>query len=337
MTKLNSSFRDGVQVAWDSTSISCAMTCPRKYYYQMIRNLRPMSKSVHLIFGGHYATALEHFYKHRALGASIEEATLLVVREAMENTWRYETCLSCTGRGTLSPEQGGGLSYSTCDDCNGQGKVSLGPVEFLDSKKTRFNLIRSIVWYIDTFGEESANGIQTHHLSDGKPAVELSFTLDLDEDFLLCGHLDRVVDYGGSLYVMDQKTTGGTISSYFFDGFKPDVQMSLYAFAGQIILKSPVAGVIIDGAQIAVSFTRFERGFTYRTQDELEEFYENTKHIIRQTQSYTMLDVFPMNTTACGNYGGCPYKSICTATPKLRESVIKSQYREETWDPLERR
>lgn len=300
----NSSFKNGVQYAWDSTSLKLFMECPRKYYYSMIRQIAPRGRSVHLLFGGHYATALEHFYKHRALGLDIDEALLLVVREAMINTWDTE---------------------------------ANEPVPFLDTKKTRFNLIRTIVWYVDTFAEENIGGIQTYHLSDGKPAVELSFTLDLDEEFLLCGHLDRVVDYGGSLFVMDQKTTGGTVSSYFFDQFNPDVQMTLYAFAGQVVLKSPVAGVIIDAAQIAQGFSRFERGFTYRSPEQLEEFLANTKHIIAQAQSYTSLRVFPMNTTACNNYGGCPFKSLCTSPPKHREKVIAAEYTEKVWDPLLRR
>ena len=42
------------------------------------------------------------------------------------------------------------------------------------------------------------------------------------EPHWLCGHLDRVVTYGGQKFVMDQKTTGSTIGPYFFDGFKPD-------------------------------------------------------------------------------------------------------------------
>lgn len=300
----NSSFQDGIQFAWDSTSLKLAMECPRKYYYSMIRQIAPRERSVHLLFGGLYASALEHFYKHRALGDDIDTALLKVVQEAMVSSWDSE---------------------------------ANAPVPFLDNKKTRFNLIRTIVWYVDTFAEETESSIQTYHLSDGKPAVELSFTLDLDEDFVLCGHLDRVVDYGGSLFVMDQKTTGGTIGPYFFSQFDMDTQMSMYAFAGQVVLKSPVAGVIIDGAQIAVGSSRFERGFTYRSPEQLEEFLANTKHVIHQMQSYTSLRVFPMNTTACGNYGGCPYKGLCSAAPRHREKIIAVEYAEKVWDPLERR
>lgn len=296
---MNKSFKDGLQYAWDSTSIALAETCLRKYQYRMIEGWTPHRKSVHLTFGGHYATALEHFYKHRAAGASIEEALRLVVREALVNSWKDE---------------------------------------FDHNAKTRPNLIRSIIWYVNEFGDESASGIQTHHLSDGKPAVELSFTIAVEDGLFFCGHLDRVVRYADDLYVMDQKTTGSTISPRFFDGFKPDVQMSMYTFAGQAILHTPVKGVIIDGAQIAVGFTRFERGFTFRTATELQEWYEATMHTIDAARAATARNEFPMNRTACGNYGGCEFRHVCSRSPEVRPQFLKADFTQaERWDPLERR
>lgn len=298
----NHSFENGMQWAWDATSITAAMTCPRKYYYTMIAQIQPAELSVHLRFGGLYATALEHFYKHRAEGKSIDESLLLVVKEAMLATW-----------------------------------TDNGPEAFGHPAKSRFGLIRSIVWYVDQFGEESDAGIQTHHLANGKPAVELSFSFEISDDIMFCGHLDRVVTYAGQKYVMDQKTTGGTIGPYFFDQFRMDNQMSLYTLAGQAILNSPIKGVLIDGAQIAVGFTRFERGFTYRTKEQLDEWLETALEIIHRTRSYTALGKFPMNLSACGNYGGCPFKKICETTPSHRAEVIKAEFRPKLWDPIERR
>jgi hypothetical protein len=69
--KPRKSFTDeGIQHAWDATSVDLASTCLRKYYYTMVRQIKPKTQSVHLIFGGIYASALESFYKKRALGAS---------------------------------------------------------------------------------------------------------------------------------------------------------------------------------------------------------------------------------------------------------------------------
>jgi hypothetical protein len=213
------SFRDGVQVAWDGTSVELAQTCPRKYYYRMIENITPAGTSVHLLFGGIYASALELFYHRRALGDDLETALIAAVREAMILSWDHER------------------------DDEGQRKPGTGqPHSFQHSAKTVPNLIRTIVWYVEQFGDESESAIKTHHLQNGKPAVELSFTLEMSEDIVYCGHLDRVVDFGGGLYWMDQKTTGSTISPSFFDGFKPSNQFLGYTWAGQVVLQSPDQG-----------------------------------------------------------------------------------------------
>lgn len=298
------SFSNGLQFAWDSTSIELAQTCLRKYYYSMIRGIKPRRESVHLLFGGIYASALEHFYKYRAEGDSIDDALRKVIREALTDSWDAEHGI---------------------------------PKHFDDTKKTRPNLIRTIVWYVDQFAEETPDGIQTYHLQNGKPAVELSFTLEVSDDIVLCGHLDRVVSMGGHLYVMDQKTTGGTVGTYYFDQFSPNNQMSLYSWAGQSVLHSPVRGVIIDAAQIAVNFTRFERGITTRTKDQLEEWYESAMWTISQARSATALRKFPMNTSACGNYGGCPFRALCSRSPQVRENYLKSDYADHDWDPLKAR
>ena len=308
------SFKDGLQFAWDGTSLELAQTCLRKYYYTMIRGIKPRRTSVHLIFGGLYATALEHFYKHRAEGLSIDDALREIIREALIESWEHERTES--GERILNTGQA---------------------VYFDDPKKTRVNLIRTIVWYIEQFADETEDGIKTYHLQSGKPAVELSFTLELDDELLYCGHLDRVVDYGGHLYVMDQKTTGGTVGTYFFDQFSPNNQMSGYSWAGQAILGSPVRGVIIDAAQIAVNFTRFERGITTRTKDQLEEWYESAMWTIKLARQATALDQWPMNLSACGNYGGCPFRQLCSRSPSVRENYIKSDYNEHNWDPLKAR
>lgn len=310
MLQNNSSFDNGVQIFWDSTSIGLAETCARKYYYKMICGYRPKQESVHLLFGQHYATAIEHYFKYRAAGKDFEKAVLTVVKETMLATWDYE---------------------------------ANAPVELVHKSKTRFTLIRSIIWYLDEFGEEAEHGIKTHYLADGKPAVELSFQLPMESDLMLCGHLDRVCSLNSDLYVMDQKTTGYTISAYFFDQFKPNTQMSCYSLAGKVLLESPIKGVIIDGAQIAVGFTRFERGFTYRTQEELDEWWDSAHHTIRLAQHFSEQveskeeRVFPMNCASCGNYGGCEFRPVCSAAPRARKSILKTDFKQEIWDPAQRR
>src|SRR5947207_12088278 len=107
-------FKDGTQFAWDSTSIKLAETCHYKYKLKMIDRWEPKRKSVHLLFGGWYASALERYYKYKAEGDP--KALLRVVHEALCDTWI-------------------------------EGK----PWSSDHPAKTRENLIRSIVWYVDQF------------------------------------------------------------------------------------------------------------------------------------------------------------------------------------------
>lgn len=324
----NDSFKDGVQWAWDATSLDTAMACPRKYYYTLILGIKPKEQSVHLLFGGIYASALEQFYKLRAEGKSIEEATLSVVRMAMIESWYYEYEVNEEGQKVFKYD--------------GEGNRIGRPASFDDPKKTRVALIRTIIWYIEQFAIESPDGLQTYIMQNGKPAVELSFSLEFDKDLVYCGHLDRVVSMGDNLYVMDQKTTGGTVGPYYFSGYDMSNQMSGYALAGQIVLKSPISGVIIDAAQIAVNFTRFERGITPRSKQRLDEWYHNTVDFISNFQNLSAYagkdeSKWPMNTTACGNYGGCPFRILCSRSPGVRANFMQTDFTQHFWNPIERR
>lgn len=310
MSEVKSWDDNGVQFAWDATSIKMAEKCLR-YYGYIIEGWEPLRKSVHLIWGGHFATALERFAKKQALGATREEALIQVVHEALIDTWEY--------------------------DRDEEGKIIPGtgqPWQSDHNAKTRENLIRSIIWYADHYADDN---MKTVHLQNGKPAVELSFTLDAD-GLILCGHLDKLVEYGGDLYVMDQKSTGSTITPRWFDQFSPDSQMSLYAFAGKAVFDTPVKGVVIDGAQVAVGFTRFERGFAPRTTTQLEEWLSDAKYTIEEAQEATLKKRFPHRTTSCDQYGGCMFRDVCARSPEVRKHFLEADFKKgKRWNPLERR
>lgn len=316
MTSLLSFNADGFQFAWDSTSLTAFATCPRKYYYSNICGWTGANKSVHLIFGGHYASALEHYHKFRAADVTHEDALRNVVREVMVNTWDYEH----DETGERLPE--GGAAQDWHHDKN---------------TKTRDTLIRSIVWYLEQFKDDP---METVILPDGRAAVEYSFSLELSEDFLYCGHIDRLVRYGDNkdIYVQDQKTTGTTMTPYFFKNFSPDYQMSGYTWAGQIIFNMPVKGVIVDAAQIAVGFTAFARQPVLRSAKQLEEFRTEALHYISLAQRAHESGYYPMNRTACGNYGGCEFQQICSAVPGVRSNLLEGGFKKrDRWDPLKRR
>lgn len=316
------SFRDGMQFAWNSSSITVASECLYKYKLQVIDGWGSARSSVHLIFGGLYATALEHYHKHVALGDTWEEALCKVVHGALINSWVPEhKCLRCDGTGTV--ETSSEPYPISCTPCFGTGTIEGKPQEFDHNTKTRENLIRSIVWYVDQFHDEPMFVLKDH---EGNPLVEHTGVFQVDNDILFTCHLDSVVEYAHDPYIRDQKTTGSTLTARYFDGYKPDVQMSMYTFMGKALFNIPVKGVIIDAAQIAVGFTRFERGFTFRTESELSEWYDDSMFTIELARRAAKENHFPRNTTSCGNYGGCPFRAACSRSPEVREQFLKADF-----------
>lgn len=307
---ITSSFDDnGLQFAWNSTSIKLAEECLYKYHLIMKEGWATEVTSVHLAFGGWYAAALENYHKLIAEGMTVDDATIEVVRQTLVASWVYPR------------------------DEDGNEILEGGePWDGGHNLKTRDNLIRTIVWYLDHFRDDAAT---TVILDNGKAAVEYTFVLPVDNDLFFTGHLDRLVEYAGKPYVQDQKTTGTTISQRYFEGYSPDTQMSMYTFAGKAIWNVPVHGVMIDAAQIAVGFTRFERGFTFRAEAQLNEWYDHTMYHIEAARNAVKNNYFPMNRTACGNYGGCPFRHACSRSPEVRQQFLKSSFvRKPIFDPL---
>lgn len=329
-----------VQFAWDSTSLGYLKTCPRLYQYIMVEGWGSREESVHLRFGVEYHKALQDYDLARAEEVEHEDAIREVLRALLERTFGWEV-----------------------DTDTKAGRY-----------KNRHTLVGLILDYLDQFKDDPA---QTYIMKDGKPAVELSFRFELDwgpigqegiiwpnafedkdlqiamrdagdaapklaQPYLLCGHLDRVVDFAGHLFVMDRKTTYSTLSSNYFDQYAPSNQMTLYTLASQIILDSPIKGVIIDAAQILLEKpNRFVRGFTYRTPDQLDEWMADLGHWLRLAETYAIEGYWPQNDTSCDKFGGCRFREVCSKSPQVREQFLRSDFdqlpEEERWNPLKPR
>lgn len=301
-----------LQYAWDSTSLTALMTCAKKYEYEIILGYRPRGDSVHLFFGGLFAKALEHYHLYKASGRAHDDALSSVVDEVLQKTW-----------------------------------INGGPWDSGHSKKTRETLVRSVIWYLDTYKEDAA---ETVILENGKPAVELSFQLgtgiqinwfvehDAPHEYILSGHIDRLVSFNGDIFVQDQKTTGTTLSPFFFSEFNPHTQMSLYTLASKVVFNAPVQGVMIDAAQIAVGFTAFSRSMTMRSEDQLNEWLINILAWLRQAEFYAREHYYPRNESSCHKFGGCPFRNICSKSPNVRQAFLDTDFETTNpWNPLETR
>ena len=301
-----------IQFAMDSTSMGVLKECPRKYKLSIIDGWQPRGRSLHLRFGILFHSGLERYDHHKFSGSDHEESVDMVVDYLLQSTW--------DGR-----------------DENDEGGA---PWDTGDTKKTRETLLRTVIWYLEEYKDDPA---KTVILENGKPAVELSFKFDLpfiapnDEPYIYCGHMDRLVTYADDIMVMDRKTSGSTIGAYYFNQYSPDNQMSGYTLAGKVVYDMPVSGVIIDAAQIAVGFSAFARGFTMRSDGQLDEWLLNTGEWLRLARGFAERGNWPMNEKSCGNYGGCSFRGVCSKDPAVRQLFLESDFEKRLWNPLEER
>ena len=293
----------GLQIAWDSTSLGLLKECPRKYYLFMVEGWTPRAQSIHLRFGQIYHSALETYDRAKAKGASHDEAARSAIRHALVESWDGDK-----------------------------------PWITDDSYKNRLTLLRSVCWYLEQFAEDTLETIQ---LSNGSPAVELTFRVELEHlapdgtRFMLSGHLDRLALFQGSPFVCDRKTTKSALDDRFFSGFSPSNQMQIYDLGAFLTYQIPPKGIIIDGAQIAVNFTRFQRGFVHYTSSQREEFYDELGLWFQVAAFYAQKSFWPKNEKACGNYGGCPLLAICSKPPGLRHDWLSATFYHRIWNPLQ--
>ena len=118
--------------------------------------------------------------------------------------------------------------------------------------------------------------------------------------------------------------------------------MTLYSLAGQVVIDSPVRGVIIEAAQILLDKpNRFVRGFTYRTQDQLNEWIADLRYTLSLAESFAEAGHWPMNDTACDKFGGCKFREVCSKSPSVRKIWLASDFTQlpenERWNPLKAR
>lgn len=305
----------GVQYAWDSTSLGLLKECPRKYFYKMICGWDRQRKSHHLVFGQLLHTGLETYDKVStellADGIIPDDAHEAAVFAAIDRIMRESV-------GYVPGEK--------------KGKP--------DTAKTRENLIRVLVWYFETYGKDDNNKVVV--LSNGKPAVELSFKVSVEHNLMLCGHLDKLVHFGKDIYVQDHKSTSSTVTGAsaktFFQSFNPSNQMSLYPLGAYLAYSIPVRGVIIDAIQIGVETIAFGRDITHRHTAQMEEFLDSFYTYRRLAEHFTEANSWPMNETSCGNYGGCEFRDICARSPQVRDKFLATWFvKGERWNPLKPR
>lgn len=328
VTPINTSFSKllpTLQIAVDSTSLGAYKTCPRYYFYNIVQGFQPKQESVHLTFGLLMHGCVERYHHRKAAGDGHESALHFVVRWLLVQTWN---------------------------------KDLRRPWDSGDSYKNRYTLLRTVVGYLDKYGEHDA--LETVILANGKPAVELSFSFNsgftsriTGEPYILCGHLDRLATLNSDAYIPDVKTTKSELNARFWNSHNPSNQFGMYLTAGQLVYSLPVKGLIVDGAQVLVGDSRYDRHLITKDKFQLDEWYKATGQWLERMEAsaeeagYALDAVtgltksaesaYPMNETSCSKYNGCEFQSICSRSPTSRKQWLEAGFKRRVWDPLQRR
>jgi PD-(D/E)XK nuclease superfamily len=287
----------GLQLLVNSSSLGPFKLCPRRYYYEIIWGWRSFRESVHLVFGGWIHEGRARYEQERFRGTSHDDAMDLVLDWALRVTWNKEL---------------------------------KRPWQSDDPGKNRLGLVRTLVWYLDTFGRDDP--FETLLLGDGSPAVELGFQFasgyetKAGEVWEFFGTLDRLAKLNDLPYILDTKTTGHEVGPRFFSGFSPDNQFSLYMLGARIAFDVPVKALIVDGIQIGATFSRMQRGPVARDDAQLDEWLRDSGTWLGQMETCASEGYWPQNDKSCGAFGGCPFREVCSASPIGRQIWLEKSF-----------
>lgn len=275
----NANGERGLQLVLDNSSIDSYRRCPKKYELSVLHGWQPRGRAQATSFGAAFHKGMEIYDIAMCEYKSHQQA----MQEAIIGACRYF--------------------------------AGVEP----DSYRNIENLIRSIVWYFEEYGE---NPLQPISLPDGDWAIEQRFEVPLVGAYNLSLRVDKIVYYNGKFYVHDYKTTETTIGPGFFNKYSTDSQVSAYCWAMEKV-GIPVAGFIIDAVQVAVGFNRYVRHIETRDKWQLDEWYDDTTNWVGLMEHSWRNDHYIRNHSSCFN---CDFKGICGRAPNMRDSFLSADF-----------
>jgi len=288
-------FEGNIQRVWDPSSLDSFHRCPRYYKYSVLDRYRTKG-DVTTGFGTLLHDSVEQYDRAIIEGCSWTVAMHRAVEHAMKTSRDFRV------------------------DPNPNGKAQ--------NERTRETLVRAVIWYIDQFRDDT---MRTAVLPDGTAALEVRFEVPIEgTDYRLSGRLDKLAWLNDGLYVVERKTTGQTLGPWYFNFYSPNTQVTAYIWAARKFLGLPVEGVVIEAFQTAVSFTRIGRGVCTRTEDQLAEFERDMRIHIEHAERYAKEEYWPMNESACGNYGGCKFRPVCARPGHMRQTWLDEEFQKVT-------
>lgn len=300
----------------DSTKVTCFMTCPRRYFYEYVLGWREETPNNHLVFGAAWHKAMEVILEKGYDAAHVMEAYDAFLKEY---------------RKSLPPE-----------------------TDELFHPKTPDNALIVLAKYAQHYATDLKEFKVLH--------IEIGGRVAINDTQSMYFKMDTVCESPRGIFSLEHKTAG---SFYLWDmQFPLSMQVGTYTHVLYCMYPTAkVAGVKMNGVafkkvkrawdQIATgqkltvqSPYDFHRFDAFRTKEQMHNWQWNAQYWLDQIQSNfnwlkectpddPLLYSFPMNTTNCTKYNGCPWQDFCNAwaNPLARCEEPPLGFKIDHWDP----
>lgn len=211
-----------------------------------------------------------------------------------------------------------------------------GPEQFDAEAKSLWRTSGALTHYFETYPLETET-LRPVDLPNG-PAIEVNFALPLDinhpvsgDPIIYCGRFDMLAEMGGTVFVVDEKTTS-SLGASWHNKWDLRSQFTGYCWGAQSF-GHPVAGAIVRGISILKTTYDTAEAITYRPQWMIERWYEQLLWDISMAKKYWQENQWPANLDeSCTQYGGCQFQRLCTTEDP--QPLISIYYKQHIWNPL---
>lgn len=182
-----------------------------------------------------------------------------------------------------------------------------------DSKRNLEAGIVTMGWYCDYYGDDTS--------SFTAEDIETDQWMVMPNGTMLLVKMDRVLNRGGQIILVDTKTTSAGITDWFFKNFENHLPTTLYYYVIEKLL-GRCDSVIIDAIKVpppapTSKSAPFGRQTFLRTelqvQDALSTYVATTDYImsILRKPEEEWATRFYCNQGECDKYGGCQFLPVC--------------------------
>ena len=223
-----------------------------------------------------------------------------------------------------------------------------------DAKRSPANGLRILTGYVNHYEPIGTKWLHIEvpfalHLGTVKiPDLDLDNTWSgwIEKDLIYVGIIDGVGELQGRIDVNDIKTTGMFANDAWLEGFKMDQGLLGYMVAAREVLGidthyASIHGVWIQGEPKDPKRAKplddyFMTKEIYWDDEQIAEWQANTLSTVAKIERAKAENNFDKDYGQnCGAFGGCPYRPLCSVTPKFRPQMVAMDYERKIWTPLE--